>query len=849
MVCVAAVPTDGYSFAGWSGTESGTENPKVLKVVENEWIIPVFAKIIPDPVIVPDTWTIRVDESAYGECSIDPQKNAYLSDELVKISASASPGYHFASWGGTKVSSDNPLVFPASGNEWLVPVFEPDERPPEPVTWSVRTLSQPGGTVTISPKKTTVEENEIICITATPASGYAFTGWSGTENGTDNPKVLKVVEDEMIVPIFTKIIPDPVVVPVTWSLRVDESVNGECAIDPKRDAYGDGEYAKVTATPRPGYLFTGWSGTITGAQNPLVVRMTSNAWLIPQFKEEETYQVVTDRNPLGGSVVINPDRTSGYRFGDQCTLTAVAKEGYRFDGWSGDFTGTQKSVFITFGRDYQTQASFSVIPVETTYSLTLGTPANGSVTAEPAKAAYYENEVVRVTASPASGYMLNAWSGGSYGGRELSFDVVMDGNKSASASFMKRQWTHLVYMAADNNLDTQSINDINEMESGATNGKAMSILVLVDRQAGNGDWSDTRLYEIRQDPNGNSAILVSRRLDSGELGLSANIAGELDMSDPVNIGRFVDYAKRAYAADRYSFSVWGHGTGWRGSSDFAFEQPATVKAIAVDETSGRYMPIARLSPALRGKSMAVIGFDTCFAATLEVLYELRDCAQWFVGSPGLVPSSGWAYGTLFSAFNPASVDSGAFCDNVISQFRDQYGSVPGASISKINLSKITSLAQSFDAFAFALSSAITTQQSRNAILDSMIHDVALYHAASYPTDCYLDVKSFADTMIASRSGFPNAASVLSSGNALLSSIGTAVGSTWSQSGGTVRCGIGVNFIALVASDTPDSSHDSGYVRGSGNIEQSSFVTNSAHWVPNVIPSSESFLDKLLYWPF
>jgi hypothetical protein len=66
-----------------------------------------------------------------------------------------------------------------------------------------------------------------------------------------------------------------------------------------------------------------------------------------------------------------------------------------------------------------------------------------------------------------------------------------------------REWTIIVYMDGDNNLEPFALADINEMELGASD--SVEIIVLVDRAKGydtsEGDWKDSRIYRIRKDKN------------------------------------------------------------------------------------------------------------------------------------------------------------------------------------------------------------------------------------------------------------------------------------------------------------------------------------------------------------
>jgi hypothetical protein len=114
-------------------------------------------------------------------------------------------------------------------------------------------------------------------------------------------------------------------------------------------------------------------------------------------------------------------------------------------------------------------------------------------------------------------------------------------------------------MAADNNLESAAIADFNELEAVNLAGKQASILVLFDRGPGydatNGDWTDTRLFEVKTDPSGNNGTIISTRLDCPQLGLSATSNTELDMADPLVLNWLIDYTKGTYTADNYGLII------------------------------------------------------------------------------------------------------------------------------------------------------------------------------------------------------------------------------------------------------------------------------------------------------
>ena len=117
-------------------------------------------------------------------------------------------------------------------------------------------------------------------------------------------------------------------------------------------------------------------------------------------------------------------------------------------------------------------------------------------------------------------------------------------------------------MAADNELEGAAMRALNELEGADWRGQDVSVLALIDRNPGydatDGNWSGTRLYEIRYDKAGVNNTIISDRLECGILGLSRSSESELDMSSPYVLKCILEYAKDAYKADQYGLILWGH---------------------------------------------------------------------------------------------------------------------------------------------------------------------------------------------------------------------------------------------------------------------------------------------------
>lgn len=151
------------------------------------------------------------------------------------------------------------------------------------VTYMLATKVVGSGTVT--PASGTFDQGSVQSITATPAIGFAFSGWSGDAAGTANPLSITMDKNKSITATFTAI--------PTYTLST--TVVGSGRIAPAEGTFNQGTVQSITATPASGFFFAGWSGDATGTANPLSVTMDKNKSITATFKaipvETLTYNI------------------------------------------------------------------------------------------------------------------------------------------------------------------------------------------------------------------------------------------------------------------------------------------------------------------------------------------------------------------------------------------------------------------------------------------------------------------------------------------------------------------------------------------------------------------------------
>ena len=383
-----------------------------------------------------------------------------------------------------------------------------------------------------------------------------------------------------------------------------------------------------------------------------------------------------------------------------------------------------------------------------------------------------------------------------------------------SSNDKTKELTLMIYMAADNDLETYALQNLKAMERAVCS--KMNVIVLLDRAENydetDGNWTDTRLFEVLHD-NSNSGSIKSRRLSCPALGLSADSETELDMSNPAVLKTFCEFSISNFRAKKNALILWGHGTGW--------------KAFAIDDRSSSYMSVSSLGQAVSDLGLDVIGFDTCFGGVLENLYELKNCAEYSVACPGVTPSGGWDYRALLE-----TISAGEFDNLSIASAMAQSSPV---NTSVIKNQKMSELVDSFENFSQKLAATINNSNDRQTVFSSLF-EVKSYSYSQYPCDMYLDVFEMADLYSSS------ADSELAQSAVNLKTILRDAAYS-SQSRNTE---LGVHFIPLTSVHTTAAAHSADYIKNQNISDQCHFIKNSRWWVPTVQGNSGSLLDKIFY---
>jgi len=409
-VQLTATPNVGYTFSGWSGDASGTTNPLTVTMNSNKNITAIFT------LIPANTYTLNVS-AVNGTVEKNPSQATYLAGTNVQLTATPNSGYMFSGWSGDASGSENPLLVQMNSNKNITAIFI--LMPANTFTLNVTAVN---GTVVKNPDQINYDQGTTVQLTATPNTGYTFTGWGGDATGAANPLTVTMNSNKNITAIFTLIAAS------TYTLNVT-AVNGIVVKNPTQATYNSGSTVVLTATPNVGYIFTGWSGDASGSVNPLTVTMNSNKNIAANFTLIAASTYTLNVTAINGSVTIVPNSPT-YAAGTAVQLTATPNTGYTFTSWGGDATGILNPVTVTMNDNKNVVANFSII----TYTLNV-ISVNGTVVKNPEQIEYNYGENVELTATANSGYTFDSWSGDATGSTN-PITVLMDQNKTVTANYI-----------------------------------------------------------------------------------------------------------------------------------------------------------------------------------------------------------------------------------------------------------------------------------------------------------------------------------------------------------------------------------------------------------------------------
>ncbi len=213
--------------------------------------------------------------------------------------------------------------------------------------------------------------------------------------------------------------------PPLFRLIVRTTGNG--TVSPDGGTYEGGATVTLKASASDGWIFAGWQSDLTGSENPKNIQINRDMTVTAVFSNVGG-RTLTVLKTGEGSVSPN---SGTYTDGSSLSFVATPSEGWVFDKWQGDLTGSENPKNIQINRDMTVTAVFSNVGGRTLTILKIG---EGSVS--PNSGTYAEGSVLSLRATPSEGWTFDKWQG-DLQDQNNPHSLVMDGDKVVMVVFTR----------------------------------------------------------------------------------------------------------------------------------------------------------------------------------------------------------------------------------------------------------------------------------------------------------------------------------------------------------------------------------------------------------------------------
>jgi len=252
----------------------------------------------------------------------------------------------------------------------------------------------------------------------------------------------------------------------------------------------------------------------------------------------------------------------------------------------------------------------------------------------------------------------------------------------SAAPRAEKEWTWMVFLNADNNLDSFGVQDQDEMAKVGSN-DWLNIVSLIDREKG----PATLNY-----------------IEKGKV-TPVKEMGELDMGDYKLLIQFVKDMVAQYPAKHYALIMWNHGSGWK-------TKPGDniLKGISYDDSTGNHITTNQLSLVTSeikktlGRNLDIFSMDACLMQMAEVSYAMKGDIDYLVASEETEPGAGYPYDGILNSLKKDSTPA-EFCKSWVAAYAASYnGGSQGSSASTqsaLDMNKFDALIDAINGFAKA----------------------------------------------------------------------------------------------------------------------------------------------------
>jgi uncharacterized repeat protein (TIGR02543 family) len=139
-------------------------------------------------------FALGVNTVGSGSVALDPPGGLYAPGTVVTLTATADSGGSFLGWSGDLSGTQSPTTITMDASRSVTASFT------QLFDLTVNTVGS--GSVDVAPPGGSYVSGTVVTLTATPAAGFRFAGWSGDLTGTTSPATLVMGADRTVTATF-----------------------------------------------------------------------------------------------------------------------------------------------------------------------------------------------------------------------------------------------------------------------------------------------------------------------------------------------------------------------------------------------------------------------------------------------------------------------------------------------------------------------------------------------------------------------------------------------------------------------------------------------------------------------
>lgn len=370
----------------------------------------------------PATYQLRVTATPEDAGTVTPVQGEFEENRDIEISATPNEHWVFDRWVGDYEGTANPVVITMDSDKEIAAQFVKREYPLE--------ITKVGDGVVneriVQTKTTDYEQGTLVELTAVPDEGWEFDRWEGDLQGSENPETILIEGVTEVTAVFTRI-----EFPLTITIVGEGQVFDQDSVNVETVFYESDAEVTLTASPSQNWGFVEWGGDLDGAENPQTIIMDGPKEVTATF--ERVFTFTTFVTPQEGGQ-ITPE-AGVFPRDTTFDVEAIPNEGWGFDRWEGDFTGSINPFSLTMNGNKTVVAHFERLA----FSLNDNTRGDGEILislvsgTETSDGYLFESEV-QLIAVPATDWVFVGWEG-DVTGTENQITVTMDSDKTITAVF------------------------------------------------------------------------------------------------------------------------------------------------------------------------------------------------------------------------------------------------------------------------------------------------------------------------------------------------------------------------------------------------------------------------------